>query len=149
MRKALLLILLLPLLTWAAAPVYPFETPQQEARFLELSEQLRCLVCQGQSISDSNSDLAEDLRAEVHRMILEGKSDAEIIDFMVSRYGDFVLFKPPLRPSTYFLWFGPFVLLILGLLVLLRMVRQRRGGGGELSATEQARVRALLDEEEW
>src|SRR5690625_1742669 len=94
----LLLLLLLPGL--AVAALGGFDTPQEEARFRSLSEQLRCLVCQGQSIADSNAELAIDLKREVRRMILDGQSDAEIKEFMVARYGEFVLFKPPVKTST-------------------------------------------------
>lgn len=145
MKRLLLILLLLPALAWGT--VGEFETPQQEARYWTLAEQLRCLVCQGQSIADSNADLAVDLKREVRRMILEGKSDAEIADFMVARYGDFVLFKPPVKGSTYFLWFGPFLLLIVGLGVWLALARQRaRAPTGELSTAERAQLaRALQD----
>lgn len=136
------ILLLLPLVLHAAAPVYPFETPGQERRFHALTQELRCLVCQGESIASSNAELAADLRTEVHRLILAGKSDEEVVDFLVARYGDFVLFKPPVKASTYLLWFGPFALLLVGIGVLLGVVRQRRATPA-LSAEE----RALLDEE--
>src|SRR5690554_1135638 len=127
MKRLLILgLLLLPLLAVAATPTYPFDTPEQEKRFQTLSAQLRCLVCQGQAIGDSNADLAVDMRKEVHRMIVEGQSDQEIVDYMVARYGDFVLFKPPVNASTYLLWFGPFVLALIGVWVLFTLVRRHR-----------------------
>jgi cytochrome c-type biogenesis protein CcmH len=146
-RLIVLMVLLLPLTPQAAEPVYRFETPAQETRFQSLNQQLRCLVCQGQSIADSDADLAADLRREVRRLILEGKSDQEVVDFLVARYGDFVLFKPPVKASTYVLWFGPFVLLVAGIGMLFGAIRKRRTTP-VLSAEERARLRVLLDEEE-
>lgn len=145
-RLILLAVLLLPLALQAA--VYSFDDPKDAERFHRLGEELRCLVCQGQSIADSNSDLAEDLKGEVYRMIREGRSDEEIIQFMVARYGDFVLFKPPVRASTYLLWFGPFALLAIGALVVIVLVRQRRPPAAELSAEERERLRRLLSEQD-
>ena len=103
-----------------------FETVDQERRFRSLINELRCLVCQNQSIADSNADLAAQLRGEVHTMILEGKSDNQVVDFMVARYGDYVRFRPPVKDTTVLLWFGPFVLLGLGLFYLFRQIRARR-----------------------
>jgi cytochrome c-type biogenesis protein CcmH len=145
MKRLMLILALLPTLAWGT--VGDFETPQQEARYWALAEQLRCLVCQGQSIADSNADLAVDLKREVRRMVLEGKSDAEIADFMVARYGDFVLFKPPVKASTYLLWFGPFLLLIVGLAIWMALGRQRaRAPAGELSAAERAQLARALQQ---
>jgi cytochrome c-type biogenesis protein CcmH len=148
-RQLLALILLvLPLALPAVVPTYAFETPAQEARFQALTQQLRCLVCQGQSIADSNAELAADLRHEVHRLILEGKSDEEAIGFLTARYGDFVLFKPPVRASTWPLWFGPFVLLLVGGVALGVLIRRRhRQPPAQLSSAERERLDALLREE--
>lgn len=103
-----------------------FETVAQERRFQTLINELRCLVCQNQSIADSNAELASQLRGEVHTMIIEGKSDADVVDFMVSRYGDYVLFSPPMKNTTLMLWFGPFVILALALIYLFRQISARR-----------------------
>ncbi len=143
MKRLILLLLLVPAL--AVAALGEFETPQQEARYRALSQQLRCLVCQGQSIADSDADLAKDLKREVRRMILEGRTDAEIKDFMVARYGDFVLYKPPVKASTYLLWFGPFVLLIGGLVTWSVLARRRQAGSEALSDAERERLRQILD----
>lgn len=143
MKRLILLLLLVPVL--AVAALGEFETPQQEARYRALSQQLRCLVCQGQSIADSDADLAKDLKREVRRMILEGRTDAEIKDFMVARYGDFVLYKPPVKASTYLLWFGPFVLLIGGLVTWSVLARRRQAGSEALSDAERERLRQILD----
>ena len=103
-----------------------FETVAQERRFQNLVNELRCLVCQNQSIADSNAELAAQLRGEVHTMIVAGKSDSDVVDFMVARYGDYVLFSPPVKTTTMLLWFGPFVILGLALVYLFRQIRARR-----------------------
>ncbi len=110
-----------------AAVAAPFASAERERRYYELLKELRCLVCQNQSLSDSDAALAGDLRAEVRRMIGDGKSDDEIVDFMTARYGDFVLFRPRFKAATWVLWLAPFVLLAAGLFWLFRwQVVQRR-----------------------
>jgi cytochrome c-type biogenesis protein CcmH len=124
---------------------FKFNSEAEEQHFKDLIAELRCLVCQNQSLADSDAELAHDLRAEVYDMIQAGKTDAEIIEFLVSRYGDFVLYNPPIKPSTYLLWFGPFVLLFIAALLLLRSVRrQQKTATDEISAEERARLDALL-----
>src|SRR6476646_12106097 len=103
-----------------AKEAQPNEDPQIEQRMRHLTEQLRCLVCQNETLADSHADLAEDLRKQIREQIKAGKSDQEIIGFLTDRYGDFVLYKPPVKATTYLLWFGPFVFLIGGTVVLLR-----------------------------
>ena len=124
--------------------------PVAEKRLLKLSEELRCLVCQNQNIADSNAELAQDLRREIRTMIGAGKSDKEIIDFMVVRYGDFVLYRPPVKGATLLLWGGPLVLLALGLFALVRYQRRRAervaAEDKPLSADEVRRAEALLKE---
>jgi cytochrome c-type biogenesis protein CcmH len=124
--------------------------PVAEKRLLKLSEELRCLVCQNQNIADSNAELAQDLRREIRTMIGAGKSDKEIIDFMVVRYGDFVLYRPPVKGATLLLWGGPLVLLALGLFALVRYQRRRAervaAEDKPLSADEARRAEALLKE---
>ena len=102
-----------------------FDTAEQERNYRSLINELRCLVCQNQSIADSNADLAAQLRGEVHTMLLDGQSKDDVVEFMVARYGDYVLFSPPVTEATALLWFGPFVLLGLALFYLLRQVRAR------------------------
>lgn len=102
-----------------------FENQQQEARFKKLTQELRCLVCQNQNLADSDAQLAHDLRAEVHEMLLAGKSDDEIKQFMVERYGDFVLYRPPVQENTYLLWLAPIVLLLIGALILRVNIKKR------------------------
>ena len=123
--------------------------PVAEKRLQHLSEELRCLVCQNQTIADSNAELAQDLRREIRGMIRDGKSDREIIDFMVVRYGDFVLYRPPVKGSTLLLWGGPLALMLLGIVVLVRYLRRRVARMADdrpLSADEASRAEALLKE---
>lgn len=119
-----------------------------EKRMVAISEELRCLVCQNESLSGSHAELAQDLRREIRKMIAEGKSDKEILDFMVGRYGDFVRYRPPLKPTTWLLWGGPFVLLAGGLAGLIAFLRRRtqETAAPELSAEEHRRAAALLDQ---
>ena len=124
----------------------PVEDPQIEARMRALTQQLRCLVCQNETLADSQADLAEDLRREVRGQMKAGKSDQEIIAFLTQRYGDFVLYKPPVKSTTYLLWFGPFVLLLTGTALLFRFVRHRKAiiHDQPLSAAERKRAEELL-----
>jgi cytochrome c-type biogenesis protein CcmH len=141
-----LLVAAAPLFAPARDAVPTEQDPVAAKRAVELAEKLRCLVCQNQSIAESNAELALDLRRQIREQIAAGKSDDEIVDFMVQRYGDFVLYRPPLKASTVFLWFGPAALLVLGLWVLLRVLRQRRSAAEErpLSDDERARAERLL-----
>ena len=137
------------LITQAGIYAFEFDDPNKEARFKRLSEELRCLVCQNQTLADSNAGLAMDLRKELYKLVKQDVSDDEIKNFMVSRYGDFVLYKPPVNATTYILWFGPFLLVIVGLILLIRMVR---GVGQQntqtMSTEDQQRVQQLLAEKE-
>ena len=103
-----------------------FETIEQQSRYTQLIENIRCPVCQGQSIGGSNSDLAKDLREKVREMILDSQTDSEIYSFMVERYGDFVVYKPPINTKTYFLWFAPILVLMISLLYLFRSTRENK-----------------------
>ncbi|GAA0689122.1 cytochrome c maturation protein CcmH [Marinobacterium maritimum] len=127
MRTLLLwLMLLAPLSAQAAIDAYEFSDEQKEERFQQLTNELRCPKCQNQNIADSDAPLAADLRREVHRMLEEGEPDDSIIDFMVTRYGDFVLYRPRVNETTWLLWYGPFVLLGIGILVVVLISRNRR-----------------------
>lgn len=108
-----------------ANSVYPLDSPQKEAQFNHLLKDLRCLVCQNQDLADSNAELAKDLRLQVYQLVKEGKSDSEINDYLTSRYGDFILFKPPVKAVTVLLWFGPFLFLLLGFLIFWRTCFKR------------------------
>src|SRR5213080_4933485 len=129
-----------------AKEAQPNEDPQIAARMKNLTEQLRCLVCQNETLADSRADLAEDLRKGIREQMKQGKSDQEIIAFLTQRYGDFVLYKPPVKATTYLLWFGPFVLLIAGTFVLFRFLKRRREMIQEqpLTADERKRAEEIL-----
>jgi cytochrome c-type biogenesis protein CcmH len=144
----LLAALLAPGVRAATSPGEMLADPVLEQRARTLSKQLRCLVCQNQSIDDSNADLAGDLRRLVRERLVAGDSDRQIIDFLTERYGDFVLLKPPVEPATWGLWFGPAALLLLGAGgIALHLRRRRRAEPAPLSAAEQARLEALLGSE--
>lgn len=148
MSWLLVIILLIPSLA-AAEEARPLaDNPQIEARLKTLAVELRCLVCQNQTLADSHAPLAEDLRREVREMIAKGMSDREIIDFLVQRYGDFVLYRPPWKASTILLWMGPFLLLIAGAtgLVFALRRRQKKLADVTLSEEEHNRVAQLLSE---
>jgi cytochrome c-type biogenesis protein CcmH len=134
--------------SWAHAGVaLPVaEDAELEKRVMAVSGELRCLVCQNQTIADSHAELATDLRNQVREMLKQGKSEQDIVDFMVKRYGDFVLYRPQMKSSTAWLWFGPFVLLLLAFVVLAFKLRQRRRmmQQAELNSDEHARAAQLL-----
>jgi cytochrome c-type biogenesis protein CcmH len=149
-RLFALLLLALALGTAGAKEAAPLaEDPVVEQRLVAISEEMRCLVCQNESLSASRSDLAQDLRRELRTLIKQGKTDAEIREFMVSRYGDFVLYRPRVSPTTWLLWAGPFLLMIVGVVLLLTYLRRRNRAVGEahLSADETRRAEALLKED--
>ena len=141
----LLTVLATPTL-WAkdAAPLA--DDPVVEQRLIVIAEELRCLVCQNESLAGSRAELAEDLRREVRDLIRKGQSDEQIKEFLVSRYGDFVLYRPPVRSSTMLLWAGPFVFAILGVFLLIRFLRRRAAvvTATELSDEDRRRAEALL-----
>lgn len=121
--------------------------PAIEARMMTMAEDLRCLVCQNQSLAASESDFAHDVRREIKKMMKEGKTDQEIKDFLVQRYGDFILFRPPVKEETFLLWFGPLILLIVGATALVLVLRRRnRLAGSEqpISEADHRRAEALL-----
>ena len=129
----------------AADIPHEFTDSQQEARYKQLLEELRCLVCQNQSLADSHADLAQDFRDEIYKMIKQGKTNAQIVDYLVTRYGDFVLYNPPLKSRTVVLWFGPFALLLIAVLVAVLIVRRRQQAiTVPLSDKEQQELDQLL-----
>lgn len=124
---------------------FSFDNPAQETAFRDLTGKLRCLVCQNESLAASQAELAQDLRKEVYDMMKAGKGQDEIIAFLVDRYGDFVLYQPPVKPSTYLLWFGPFLLIGVGGWLLLRALKAKKGEPEPtLSAADEARIQQLL-----
>ena len=142
----LLIICLSTSSAFAAIDVYTFSTLEQERLYQKLANELRCLVCQNQSIADSNAGLAQDLRTEISKQIRAGKSEAQIIAFMVKRYGDFVLYEPPFKASTLLLWLGPvFILLFTVIAVVLFIRRQQNREVTTLTPQQQQRARELLD----
>lgn len=147
MRTLLLLLCLMPVFAHAGEAKDMAEDPVLEKRMIGLAEKLRCLVCQNESLASSHAELAEDLRREVRDQMRQNKSDQEIIDYLVSRYGDFVLYDPPMKRYTLLLWFGPFLLLLGGLGVLYFQLRKRRKNipDAPLSAEAQQRAADLLN----
>ncbi|HZS85814.1 MAG TPA: cytochrome c-type biogenesis protein [Stellaceae bacterium] len=146
-----LILALLPLPALAVLPSERLADPALEARARALSRELRCLVCRNESIDDSSADLAHDLRVLVRERLKAGDSDAQVLAYLTSRYGDFVLLRPPVQPDTWLLWFGPPALLCLGGVGLAFALRRRRGAAAEpapLSAEERQRLERLMREEE-
>ena len=129
----------------ANVEAYSFDDPQKEARYKELIAELRCLVCQNQNLAESNAGLAQDLRRQTYEMVVEGKTEKEISDYMVQRYGDFVLYRPPLQSNTVLLWIGPFAFLLIAVFVLIRLIRARASQTAvTFSDSEKAKAEQLL-----
>jgi cytochrome c-type biogenesis protein CcmH len=151
-RLFALLMLALALGTgWAKEAAPLADDPVVEQRLIAISEEMRCLVCQNESLAGSRAELAQDLRRELRTLIKQGKTDAEIRDFMVERYGDFVLYRPRIKPQTWLLWGGPFLLMIVAVAVLLVYLRRRNRvvvAEDRLSEDEASRAEALLKENE-
>ena len=150
MRRVLpLIVLLWPMLALANIEAYRFDDPEKEARYHTLISELRCVVCVSQNIADSNAELAQDLRRQTYEMIQQGSSNEEIVTFMVQRYGDFVLYRPPLKSSTMLLWAGPFIIFGVGLIALILFIRRRNQEPEvELSSEDHKRAQSLLDNDD-
>lgn len=131
----------------AVEPDEMLQDPVLEQRARDISQNLRCLVCQNQSIDDSNADLARNLRIIVRERLVAGDSDEAVLQYVVDRYGDYVLLRPPLKPTTYALWYGPLAILLIGVAGLAVALKRRRAApdAPALTATEQARIKELLD----
>ena len=145
----LLLVLTAPLL--AGIETYTFETPEQERIYKKLTEELRCLVCQNQNIAGSNAELAQDLRKKAYEQVKQGKSEDEVVDWMVDRYGDFVLYRPPIKATTLFLWAGPLIFLLIAFVVLWRIGRTRRKQISEAQPVDEQsleQARQMLENKE-
>jgi cytochrome c-type biogenesis protein CcmH len=126
-----------------------FKNEVQEQRYYELIEEIRCLVCQNQSLADSNAELAQDLRNEVYEMVSSGKQDEEIHQFLVERYGDFVLYRPPLKENTWLLWFGPFLLLLIAIIIAIVFIKNQSTTNEKkinIGEEEQKQLNELLNE---
>lgn len=149
MKRLLLLLLLLGLsgLSGAAIETYKFDDLEKEKRYKNLIDELRCLVCQNQNLADSNAELAQDLRRKTYEMVNQGLTENEVADYMVQRYGDFVLYRPPLKANTLVLWIGPFVILLIGLAVMLRIIRRHpTSESGQLSDEDRRRAEKMLQQ---
>jgi cytochrome c-type biogenesis protein CcmH len=138
----------------AAIDTYEFADEATRERFHQLTFELRCPKCQNQNLQDSNSPIAADLRNEIYKMLQAGNNDAEIVDFMVARYGDFVLYRPPVNQMTYVLWYGPAALVILGVIVVLIITRKKKRANQQqqdldthLSDEESQRLKKILEED--
>ena len=131
----------------AVIETYEFESAQMEADYKKLIDELRCLVCQNQNLSASDADLARDLRRETYEMLQEGKSSQQVVEFMVARYGDFVLYRPQFKSNTYLLWLGPFLLLLVVLYLLVRRLRAANKPV-EVDAAAMAEAKQLLEDKE-
>lgn len=143
-------LILLSIFISLSAPASAAEDTALERRVQRISEELRCLVCQNQSLADSNADLAVDLKNKVREQLKQGASEKDVINFMTERYGDFVLYRPPLKATTLLLWFGPGLLLVVGLIALFVRLRRRAAVAAEpaLTAAERERAAALLNPRE-
>lgn len=144
-RLALLLIsltlLILPLSLFAGIEDHKFENEAQEALYVRLTKELRCLVCQNQNLADSNADLAKDLRQKAYEMVVDGKNHSEITEYMIARYGDFVMYSPPMKNTTYLLWIGPFAFLLIAVFALFYFLRRKSS-----NKDEQPQSKAELDQ---
>ena len=133
--------------SYARIEVHQFKSQQQEQRYKTLINELRCLVCQNQNLADSNAELAQDLRKKVYNMVMEDKSNKQIHEYMVDRYGDFVLYRPPFKMRTYLLWTGPFLILATGLILLITYIHKRnKNNTVSISEKDRERVSQLLDD---
>lgn len=147
MKKILLVLWLFSQAVGAETEVYDFKDPLLEHRYQNLTEQLRCLVCQNQNIADSHAELAQDLRSKVFELLNRGDNDEQIIQYMTDRYGDFVLYRPPFKAKTLVLWLGPALALVIGGVGFWWVLRNSRQKKEELSEAEIKSIRNLLDKE--
>ena len=151
MRRLLLVLsLLLAAPALAVEPSEMLDDPVLEQRARELSAEIRCVVCQNESIDSSNAEIAHELRVLVRERLVAGDSDQEVLDYLVARYGDFVLLRPPVKPATYLLWFGPFAMLLIGVVAVFVFFRRQRAAAAlppALSVEEEARLARLLGDQ--
>jgi cytochrome c-type biogenesis protein CcmH len=144
MRKLALCLLLLSQSVHAEIEIYQFATPELESRYQNLTEELRCLVCQNQNIADSHAELAQDLRRKVYEKLSAGESNDQIITYMTDRYGDFVLYRPPFNVKTMILWLAPILTILIGGIGFWSLIKRRKNTQPELSAAERERLDKLL-----
>jgi cytochrome c-type biogenesis protein CcmH len=151
MRSVFTVLMIMMLISVANARIeeHQFDNAEQEQRYHFLIDELRCLVCQNQNLADSNAELAQDLRQQVYLMIKNGDTNENIINFMVSRYGDFVLYRPPLKPTTYMLWVGPFIILLIALIVVVQFIRKRQQSKpADINQSDRDKIKKMLDDDE-
>ena len=147
--RALTLMLAVFLITGTAGAAIEskqFENSETEARYKNMIAELRCLVCQNQNLSDSDADLAKDLRNQVEKMLKSGNSDEQIADYMVTRYGDFILYNPPLKTSTLVLWAGPLLMVIIGIIIVANIFRRRDRQKSTISPQDLSRAKSLIND---
>lgn len=145
-----ILFLLLNLSALAADDPVEFSNPEMQQRYYELIDEIRCLVCQNQSLADSHADLAQDLRNEIYNKVLAGEQDEQIVAFLVERYGDFVLYRPPLTKNTWLLWFGPFLFMLIGIVFAIILIKKQsadKSVSTELNESQQQRLTELLEDD--
>lgn len=144
------LLLFLAFSVQARIEIHEFDDPEKEALYNNLIQELRCLVCQNQNLADSNAELAVDLRQKTYEMVQAGQSKDDVVDYMVVRYGDFVLYRPPLQGTTFLLWVGPFIILFIGLIAVVFLVRGRQKAASDSGPSEQdlERARKLLEDDQ-
>ncbi len=146
----IILFLILHLSAIAADDPVEFNNPELQKRYYELIDEIRCLVCQNQSLADSHADLAQDLRNEIYNKVLAGERDEQIVTFLVERYGDFVLYRPPLTKNTWLLWFGPFLFMLIGIIFAIILIKKQsadKSVPSELNESQQQRLTELLKED--
>ncbi len=146
MKKILPLLLFLAVSAQAAIDVFPFQSPEQEQRFRQLIDELRCPKCQNQNLAGSDAEVARDLKRRAWELMQQGKTDDEIRAYLVDRYGDFITYRPPLRANTSLLWFGPLLLMVVAGAVLVWRVRRKPLAALPLSDEEKKKLAALLDD---
>ncbi|MCX7095835.1 MAG: cytochrome c-type biogenesis protein CcmH [Methylobacter sp.] len=146
-RLFIVFLLILSGIAYAGVEFREFANPEQQAAYENLTSELRCLVCQNQTIADSNAELAADLRRQVYEMLQQGKSKQDIAQFMTDRYGDFVLYNPPFKLKTGLLWIGPAAFLLIGLISVFLFTRRKKTAASvQISAEQQQKIRSLLEE---
>jgi len=142
LMTALLLAMAMAAVQASSIETYRFDTPEQEELYKKMIAELRCLVCQNQNLADSNAELAVDLRRKTYEMVSAGKSEQEIMTYMVARYGDFVLYRPPMKSITFLLWTGPFIILGVGVFILFRVIKKKSSKTTEETLSEEERAKA-------
>lgn len=145
MKHLFIILLLMVYSSSYAVDYHQLSDPEQQKNYETLISELRCLVCQNQTIADSNAELAADLRRQVYEMLQQGKTKQEIADFMTARYGDFVLYNPPFKAKTGILWLAPVIFLLIGLIVVFLFVRRKKTASAELSPEKKEKIRRLLE----